>query len=281
MALEKFFDQNNGGEQPTRERKPLTVSYNANWKSYWDIFIILVAIYSGFFIPFVLAFDHMEPILGDQDWYIALDAISSLIYLGDILLSFRTTYLDNFGDEITDINRIAKHYLTSSTFWIDTLSLLSNPFTSMLPARYNLVKTICSFLGMFKIVRFTRFRQFIRSATFDKNLKAMLNFFYFICLLVIYVHIVSCLWYLVVHTTYCEMNPHIPDTECKDNLKPGEYKLCPPGGCITRKWIPPYDFYDYTQSNFFYDKEQSSKFRRYWVCMYYMVLVIGGNELGP
>ncbi len=22
-------------------------------------------------------------------------------------------------------------------------------------------------------------------------------------------------------------------------------------------------------------------FRRYWVCMYYMVLVIGGNELGP
>lgn len=210
-----------------------------------------------------------------------MDYITSLIYLGDIILSFRTTYLDNFGDEITDVKRIASNYLTSSTFWIDTLSLLSNPFTSMLDQeRYGIIKTVCSFLGMFKIVRFTRFRAFIRSATFDKNLKAMLNFFYFIFLLVIYVHFVACLWYLVVHWTYCKMNPQVPVDECKGHLKAGEY-TCPPEGCRMTKWIPPYDFYDYTQSNFFEPKEVSSKMRRYWVCMYYMVLVIGGNELGP
>jgi hypothetical protein len=46
------------------------------------------------------------------------------------------------------------------------------------------------------------------------------------------------------------------------------------------KWIPPYDFWDYTQSDFFHP-EESVPWRRFFVCMYYMVLVIGGNEMGP
>jgi hypothetical protein len=64
QSIEKFFDSSDN-ENPRGENKPLLFSYNATWKSYWDIFIILVAIYSGFFIPFVLAFDHMEPIISE------------------------------------------------------------------------------------------------------------------------------------------------------------------------------------------------------------------------
>ena len=144
-----------------------------------------------------------------------LDAVTTLIYIADIALSFRTTYLDNFGDEITDGNRIAIHYLKSSSFWVDTMSLLSNPLTASVDNK--IFTTVCSFFGMFKIVRFVRFRTIIRGATLDKNFKAMLNFIYFIILLVIYVHVVACLWYLVVHSTYCSMNPHITTDECIDN----------------------------------------------------------------
>ena len=47
-------------------------------------------------------------------------------------------------------------------------------------------------------------------------------------------------------------------------------------------WVPPYDFWDYTKSTFFSDEPGvSDMWRRYFVCAYYMVLVIGGNELGP
>jgi hypothetical protein len=85
-----------------------------------------------------------------------LDAITTLIYIADIALSFRTTYLDNFGDEITDGKRIAIHYLKSQSFWVDSLSLLANPLTAQVNSTY--FTTICSFFGMFKIVRFFRFK---------------------------------------------------------------------------------------------------------------------------
>jgi len=43
------------------------------------------------------------------------------------LIAFRSSYLDNFGDEIIEGSRIAGHYIKSSRFWTDVLSLVSNP----------------------------------------------------------------------------------------------------------------------------------------------------------
>ena len=45
-------------------------------------------------------------------------------------------------------------------------------------------------------------------------------------------------------------------------------------------WQPPYDYFDGTER--FWDKyENKDYFFIYCVCLYYSVLVIGGNELGP
>ena len=45
-------------------------------------------------------------------------------------------------------------------------------------------------------------------------------------------------------------------------------------------WIPPYDFYD-GSDNFWEEYRQENHLFMYLVCLYYSVLVIGGNELGP
>ena len=45
-------------------------------------------------------------------------------------------------------------------------------------------------------------------------------------------------------------------------------------------WIPPYDFYDGTD-NFWVRYRAEEQSFMYLVCLYYSVLVIGGNELGP
>lgn len=79
----------------------------------------------------------------------------------------------------------------------------------------------------------------------EKNLKALCKIFYFAFILYVYIHLTACIWYVVI------------DRE--------------------KTWIPPYDFIDYTQSHLFED----SVFRKYWVTVYYCVLVLGGNELGP
>lgn len=44
--------------------------------------------------------------------------------------------------------------------------------------------------------------------------------------------------------------------------------------------MPPYDYYD-GNDPFWVRYENDDRMFLYWVCIYYSVLVIGGNEMGP
>jgi hypothetical protein len=153
---------------------------------------------------------------------------------------------------------------------------------------------------MLKIIRVTRIRQLITTATLDKGIKAALNFVYLTLLLLFYCHIVGCFWYYVVFKDYCTQNLQIKQAcnplNRQDENDPTKtiynIQACDdPENCRVIKWIPPYDFWDYTKSNFFCNPNnddvacdglpESDMWRRFIVCVYYMVLVIGGNELGP
>jgi hypothetical protein len=97
-----------------------------------------------------------------------------------------------------------------------------------------------------------------------------------------------------VYKDYCSQNLQIQQACNPLNKEDGTFvtqKCEDPENCRVIKWIPPYDFWDYTKSNFFCNPNnndtacvglpESDMWRRYIVCVYYMVLVIGGNELGP
>mmetsp|Transcript_99790 Transcript_99790/g.137269 ORF Transcript_99790/g.137269 Transcript_99790/m.137269 type:complete len:292 (-) Transcript_99790:372-1247(-) len=227
------------------------VSVNNKWRQLWDYFIIFVAIYSTFMIPISLAFNPFKEVVVNEDgttyektadWYTAIDTITTCIYFADIVVQFRTSYINNYGEEIFDLKKVTKQYVISQNFWIDLFSLFANPIT-------DLVLPQVQFLGLLKINRVFRVGALITQANMDKNTKAAMKIFYFTFLLFIYIHLVGCMWFLVVDTN--------ADKE--------------------RRWIPPYDFIDYTKSHFFEDEI----LRRYYVCLYYSVLIIGGNELGP
>ena len=79
-------------------RKGYLIPYNNRWRKVWDYSIIVIAIYSTFTIPIKLAFNPDAFGL----WYDVMDWITSIIYVVDIVIQFRTTYLDNLGQEIKD-----------------------------------------------------------------------------------------------------------------------------------------------------------------------------------
>ena len=63
-TIEKNFESAKDLNEPEEmEKKHNLISYNNIWRNSWDVFIIIIAMYSGFFIPFVLAFDHMAPVV--------------------------------------------------------------------------------------------------------------------------------------------------------------------------------------------------------------------------
>ena len=75
----------------------------------WDIIIILLSIYNSITIPVSIAF---QPEILNHKYVTIFDAVVDLIFLLDIIISFRTTYMDTVsGADVTDSHKIAALYL--------------------------------------------------------------------------------------------------------------------------------------------------------------------------
>ena len=60
---------------------------------------------------------------------IVADKIVDLLFVIDIIINFRTTYISGKGEEVFDPKVIAKKYALGGRFWIDLLSVI--PFVEL------------------------------------------------------------------------------------------------------------------------------------------------------
>ena len=81
----------------------LMVSQAAPWRIAWDVSLALFLFYIGIFLPLDLAYE--EP--SGPGWK-ELDMMIDLFFWGDILLCFRTSYLDDHGFEIFAPGKVAR-----------------------------------------------------------------------------------------------------------------------------------------------------------------------------
>ena len=146
--------------------------------------------------------------------------------------------------------KIATHYVYSVGFWIDLLSLLNYPLGT---------SAVLAMIGILKVNRVLRISTLISQSNMEKGPKILMQMLYFYMLFIIYLHLVACMWFYFIERTYQE-------SKLDDRYQP---------------WIPPYDYYD--GSELYWDKyeEGGNEMFLYLVCLYYSVLVIGGNEMGP
>lgn len=94
---------------------------------FWNLFIILVAIYDCFHIPFIIGF---KPEYSFTYQIEINDYIIMVIYLLDILLKFRTTYFNSHtGEETFDTKKIALLRFKKSRFYLDILAFI--PFSKI------------------------------------------------------------------------------------------------------------------------------------------------------
>lgn len=117
------------------------------------MFIILLAIYNCFNIPFVLAF---RPEYGEALISFFVDSVIDFLFAIDILINFRTTYIDSLdGEEIFEGKKIAHRYFFSMRFWMDLISTI--PFDKMFSSLVDDdAQQFLSALGMLKVFRIGR-----------------------------------------------------------------------------------------------------------------------------
>jgi potassium voltage-gated channel Eag-related subfamily H protein 4 len=95
---------------------------SSSLRLWWDIVVILLAIYNSFTIPLSLAFN--PPDLSSTG-ILCLDTFVDLAFFVDIIINFRTTYISQTtGNEVYNPKLIAKNYVLGGRFWIDLLSSL-------------------------------------------------------------------------------------------------------------------------------------------------------------
>ena len=156
---------------------------------HWDFFIIFLSIYNAFSIPMAIVF---SPAQLNTDGMLAFDAIVDFIFIIDIILTFRTTFFDpTIGEEVYDPHRIAKRYIGGGRFFIDFLS--SVPLTSIFGDN-----KILELFGLLKLARIFRVSVVIKRLNVRVEVKIVLRVLNFLLQIIIYMHLLACLWFMVV-----------------------------------------------------------------------------------
>lgn len=131
------------------------------WRIRWSYLIIVIAIYSVTFIPMRIA---VYPTILDP-FYNPFDIFTFLLYIADVIINLRTTYLDSFGEEIKDSKLIVKNYAMSVGFWIDIISLFNYPYST---------SPILNMVGITKVNRVLRIATLITQSNMEKGPKILL-----------------------------------------------------------------------------------------------------------
>jgi hypothetical protein len=156
---------------------------------------------------------------------------------------FLTSVVDSRGHTVTNSIDIALIYMKSRRFYFDVMSLL---------AIYKPLR----FLGFTKMFRVQRLAIFINRLNVEPLLKTFFKLLKLIFYLFLILHIMGCFMWLVVK-------------QSKDEFEDG----------ISLRYYPPLDWINVADSELFID--DTPVFKKYLVCLYYGVLILGLNEMGP
>jgi hypothetical protein len=97
------------------------IRYSDPRKFYWDVMVLLLAIFICYLLPIDLAF---EPPFGHTMWWKATEMIIEVLFAIDVLVHFNTSVYDKDGNEIFEYKHVAIDYLFELHFWIDMLATI-------------------------------------------------------------------------------------------------------------------------------------------------------------
>ena len=104
--------------------KMCLISTNSRFCVVWDTIIFACVAWIAIVMPLQIAFNEERDIFWNSDAVVVIDLVIDLIFWADVLISFRTSFVDYSGEEVLDGGAIAKHYLVGY-FALDLISCLT------------------------------------------------------------------------------------------------------------------------------------------------------------
>ncbi|KAM6963593.1 voltage-gated inwardly rectifying potassium channel KCNH6 isoform 1-T1 [Tautogolabrus adspersus] len=168
------------------------------FKAFWDWIILLLVLYTAVFTPYSAAFllDEHGDLRQRSCGYTCnplnvADLMVDVLFIVDIVINLRTTYVDQNDEVVTQPSRIATHYI-KGWFPIDLFAAI--PFDLLIfRSGSDEMATLTSLLKTARLLRLVRVaRKLDRYSEFGAAVLFLL-----MCTFVLIAHWLACIWYAI------------------------------------------------------------------------------------
>ncbi|XP_067042348.1 potassium voltage-gated channel subfamily H member 6-like isoform X3 [Acropora muricata] len=177
---------------------PCTLRHDSLFKAVWDWLILALVIFTAIEIPYSVAFliplqdKGNTPKLFKVTPLLVFNLWVDLMFIMDILINFRTTFVDSNSDEvISNPKQIALHYL-KTWFVVDFVAAI--PFEFMVLKEVERLDSATTLFGLLKTARLLRLvrvtRKLDRYSEYGIAVVVLLT-----CLFTLVAHWLACIWH--------------------------------------------------------------------------------------
>ena len=129
-------------------------------------------------------------------WLVVLNAFTDICFFIDIPVTFRTSVIDEKGEDTTDPKKIAKIYLRGQ-FTIDFLSVVPLDLFGMILIKGNSAEKL-KLMAILKLARLLRINRIISMLMIHKGAKVKLKLANLMFYLFLYCHLWACYWFYFI-----------------------------------------------------------------------------------
>ncbi|NXF34446.1 KCNH4 protein, partial [Nyctibius bracteatus] len=171
------------------------------FKALWDWLILLATFYVAVTVPYNVCFTGTEDSLSAARSTIGSDIAVEMLFILDIVLNFRTTYVSQSGQVVYEPRSICIHYV-ATWFFVDLIAAL--PFDLL----YLFNVTVTSLVHLLKTVRLLRLLRLLQKLERYSQYGAMVLTL-LTSVFALLAHWLACVWYVIGRK---EMESNDPQT---------------------------------------------------------------------
>ncbi|XP_063077075.1 potassium voltage-gated channel subfamily H member 4-like [Engraulis encrasicolus] len=168
-------------------------------KALWDWMILLATFYVAVTVPYNVCFTAYHELETASRSTIVSDIAVEMLFILDIILNFRTTYVSQSGQVVYDSRSICIHY-AATWFFVDLVAAL--PFDLL----YAFNITVTSLVHLLKTVRLLRLLRLLQKLDRYSQYSAMVLTL-LMSMFALLAHWMACIWYVIGRK---EMESHDP-----------------------------------------------------------------------
>lgn len=178
------------------KKSKYVIAHYGIFKIGWDWLILLCTFYTAIMVPYNAAFTDMESDNSKSSLY--SDIVVEIMFIIDIALNFRTSFIDKSGHVVYDGRLIVKHYV-KGWFLLDLLAAI--PFDLMfLFNRFSKLNTdVLRHLLTLKLTRLLRLARLLQKIDRYSQYSGMVLAL-FMSMFALLAHWLACAWYFIGET---------------------------------------------------------------------------------